>query len=166
MRKFSFGKRERLAKRPQFEQVLNQGQKHRTGTFYTIFFLPNGLDRKRLGIIASKKIGDAVARNLVKRTQLKEVMNQGQKHRTGTFCTVIFLPNGLDRKRLGIIASKKIGNAVARNLTKRKIREVFRHIKGRIEPAMDIVIVSGRELVSLPVSVIEKKIFQSLPVKR
>jgi len=114
MRKFSFGKRERLAKRPQFEQVMNQGQKHRTGTFFTIFFLPNGLDRKRLGIIASKKIGDAVARNLIKR----------------------------------------------------KIREAFRHIKGSIEPAMDIVIISGRDLVSLPVSVIEKKIFQSLPVKR
>ena len=114
MRKFSFGKRERLAKRPQFEQV----------------------------------------------------MNQGQKPRTENFCTVFFLPNGLDRKRLGIIASKKIGNAVARKLTKRKIREVFRHIKDRIEPAMDIVIVSGRDLVPLPVSVIERKIFQSLPVKR
>ena len=92
-------------------------------------------------------------------------MNQGQKHRTENFCTVFFLPNGLDRKRLGIIASKKIGNAVARNLVKRKIREVFRRTKGRIEPAMDIVIISGRDLVSLPVSVIEKKIFQSLPVK-
>ena len=115
MRKFSFGKRERLAKRPQFEQV-------------------NG--------------------------------TRAKNHRTGTFCTVFFLPNGLDRKRLGIIASKKIGGAVARNLTKRKIREVFRHIKGRIEPAMDIVIISGRDLVALPVSVIEKKIFQSLPVKK
>ena len=78
--------------------------------------------------------------------------------------SLYFLIGG-DRKRLGIIASKKIGNAVARNLTKRKIREVFRHIKGRIEPAMDIVIISGRDLASLPVSVIEKKIFQSLPVK-
>ena len=102
---------------------------------------------------------------LAKRTQFEQVMNQGQKYRTGTFCTVFFLPNGLDRKRLGIIASKKIGNAVARNVTKRKIREVFRHIKDRIEPAIDIVIISGRDLVSLPVSVIEKKIFQSLPVK-
>ena len=92
-------------------------------------------------------------------------MNQGQKHRTENFCTVFFLPNGLDRKRLGIIASKKIGDAVTRNLVKRKIREVFRRTKGRIEPAMDIVIISGRDLVSLPVSVIEKKIFQSLPVK-
>ena len=114
MRKFSLGKRERLAKRPQFEQV----------------------------------------------------MNQGQKYRTGPFCTVFFLPNGLDRKRLGVIASKKIGNAVVRNLIKRKIREVFRHIKVRIEPAVDIVIISGKDLVSLPVSAIEKKIFQSLPVKR
>ena len=103
---------------------------------------------------------------LAKRPQLEQVMNQGQKHCTGTFCTIFFLPNRLDRKRLGIIASKKIGNAVVRNLAKRKIREVFRRIKGRIEPAMDIVIVSGKSLVSLPVSVIERKIFQSLPIKR
>ena len=93
-------------------------------------------------------------------------MDRGQRRRVDTFFTVFFLPNGLNRKRLGIIASKKIGNAVLRNLAKRKIREVFRHIKDRIEPAMDIVIVSGRDLVSLPVSVIERKFFQSLPVKR
>ena len=71
-----------------------------------------------------------------------------------------------DDWRVGLTASKKIGNAVVRNLAKRKIREVFRHIKDRIEPAMDIVIVSGGNLVSLPVSVIERKVFQSLPIKR
>ena len=114
MSKFSFGKRERLAKRPQFEKV----------------------------------------------------MDQGQKRKIENVCTLFFLPNDLNKKRLGIIASKKIGNAVVRNLVKRKIREVFRHIKDRIEPAMDIVIISGRDLISLPVSVLEKKIFQSLPVKR
>jgi ribonuclease P protein component len=104
--------------------------------------------------------------HLTKRPQFEQVMDQGQRHRIENFCTVFLLPNGLDRKRLGIIASKKIGNAVVRNLAKRKIREVFRHIKGQIEPAMDIVIVSGRNLIFLPVSVIERKIFQSLPVKR
>ena len=114
MRKFSFGKRERLLKRPQFESVISRGQ----------------------------------------------------KRRVEAFCTVFFLPNSLNRKRLGIIASKKMGNAVVRNLIKRKIREVFRHIKDRIEPAMDIVVVSGKDLASLPVSTIEKKIFQSLPIKR
>ncbi len=114
MRKFSFGKRERLLKRPQFESVISRGQ----------------------------------------------------KRRVEAFCTVFFLPNSLNRKRLGIIASKKMGNAVVRNLIKRKIREVFRHIKDRIEPAMDIVVVSGKDLASLPVSTIEKKIFQSLPIRR
>jgi ribonuclease P protein component len=114
MSKFSFGKRERLAKRPQFEKV----------------------------------------------------MGQGQKQKIENVCTLFFLPNDLNKKRLGIIASKKIGNSVVRNLAKRKIREVFRHIKNRIEPTMDIVIISGRDLISLPVSVLEKKIFQSLPVKR
>ena len=104
--------------------------------------------------------------HLTKRPQFEQVMDQGQRHRIENFCTVFFLPNGLDRKRLGVIASKKIGNAVVRNLAKRKIREVFRNIKGQIEPAMDIVIVSGRNLIAFPVSVIERKIFQSLPVKR
>ena len=99
---------------------------------------------------------------LAKRSQFEQVMNQGQKRRIGTFCTIFFLPNDLNRKRLGIITSKKIGNAVIRNLAKRKIREAFRHIKNRIEPAMDIVVVSGRDLFPLPVSVIEKKIFTSL----
>ena len=113
MSEFSFGKRERLAKRPQFEHT----------------------------------------------------MNRGHKHRIETFCTVFFLPNGLDRKRLGVIVSKKIGNAVARNQAKRKIREIFRQIKNRIEPAMDVVVVSGKGLVPLSCSVLETKIFKSFPVK-
>ncbi len=104
--------------------------------------------------------------HLTKRPQFEQVMDQGKRYRIENFCTVFFLPNGLDRQRLGVIASKKIGNAVGRNLAKRHIREVFRNIKGKIEPAMDIVIVSGRNLITLPVSIIERKIFQSLPVKR
>ncbi len=103
---------------------------------------------------------------LAKRHQFEKVMDQGQKRKIENFCTLFFLPNDLNKKRLGIIASKKVGNAVVRNLAKRKIREVFRQIKDRIEPTMDIVVISGRDLIFLPVSVLEKKIFQSLPVKR
>ena len=103
---------------------------------------------------------------LAKRLQFEKVMDQGQKRKIENFCTLFFLPNDLNKKRLGIIASKKVGNAVVRNLAKRKIREVFRQIKDRIEPTMDIVVISGRDLIFLPVSVLEKKIFQSLPVKR
>ena len=103
---------------------------------------------------------------LAKRPQFEQVMNRGHKHKIETFCTVFFLPNNLGRKRLGIVTSKKIGNAVVRNQAKRKIREIFRHIKNRIEPAMDVVVVSGRDLLSLPGSVLERKISKSFPVKR
>ena len=83
MSEFSFGKRERLAKRPQFEHVMNRGRKRRIETYCTVFFLPNGLDRKRLGIIASKKIGNAVVRNQAKR-KIREVFRHIKKtHRTG-----------------------------------------------------------------------------------
>jgi len=103
---------------------------------------------------------------LAKRPQFEHVMNRGHKHRIETFCTIFFLLNGLGRKRLGIIASKKVGSAVVRNRAKRKIREIFRHIKSQIEPAMDIVVIAGKDLTSLPGSVLTKKITESLPVKR
>lgn len=99
---------------------------------------------------------------LTQRPQFQQVMNRGEKRRIDRICTVFFLPNELGRKRLGIIASKKIGNAVARNRAKRKIREVFRALKGSIGPAVDIVVISGKDLVPLPFSVLEKKMSKVL----
>ena len=113
-----------------------------------------------------RKLSFGKREHLTRRPQFERVMDQGQRYRIETFCTIFFLPNGLDRKRLGVIASKKIGNAVVRNLAKRKIREAFRHIKNRIVPSMDVVVISGRDLVSLPSSVLERKLLTSFPVKR
>jgi ribonuclease P protein component len=93
-------------------------------------------------------------------------MEEGKKKRVERLCTIFFVPNELDRKRLGIIASKKIGNAVARNRAKRRIREVFRKLKHRMEPALDIVIISGKDMVTLPYRVIEKKLSNALLAER
>ena len=103
---------------------------------------------------------------LVKRPQFQKVMEEGKKKRVERLCTIFFVPNELDRKRLGIIASKKIGNAVARNRAKRRIREVFRKLKHRMEPALDIVIISGKDMVTLPHRVIEKKLSNALLAER
>ena len=103
---------------------------------------------------------------LAKRPQFQKVMEKGKKKRVERLCTIFSIPNELDRKRLGIIASKKIGNAVARNRAKRRIREVFRKLKHRMEPALDIVIISGKDMVTLPYRVIEKKLSNALLAER
>jgi len=99
---------------------------------------------------------------LAKRPEFERVIDKGEKKRVGRLCIIFSLPNELGRKRLGIITSKKIGNAVARNRAKRKIREIFRQIKHRIEPALDIVIISGKDVVELPYRVIEKELSNAL----
>jgi ribonuclease P protein component len=99
---------------------------------------------------------------LTKRPEFQKVLTEGKKMRIAKLCTVFLIPNGLNRKRLGIIASKKVGNAVARNRVKRAIRETFRQIKHRMSPAVDIVIISGKEMVSESYKVIDEKLSNAL----
>ena len=47
--------------------------------------------------------------------------------------------NNLNRTRLGIVVSRRIGNACARNRIKRRLREFFRLHRDIIPPASDLV---------------------------
>ena len=49
-------------------------------------------------------------------------------------------PNGLDRPRLGLSIGKRVGNAVARNRVKRRIREAFRLLKPTLPAGLDLVV--------------------------
>lgn len=48
--------------------------------------------------------------------------------------------NGLKHSRLGISISRRVGNAVVRNLWKRRIREAFRLQQDRIPLGLDLVV--------------------------
>jgi ribonuclease P protein component len=63
------------------------------------------------------------------------------RRRHGSLAIVYFVPNQLGHPRLGITASRKVGNAVVRHLIKRRIKEVYRRWQDRGKlPALDLVI--------------------------
>jgi len=73
------------------------------------------------------------------RRQFVEVYSKG--HRVGSSSFNVFgLVNGLGYCRLGLAVSRKVGGAVRRNRVKRRLRELFRRNRSRLEPPMDLVI--------------------------
>ncbi len=81
------------------------------------------------------------ARRVTRRADYQRVL--GEAPRThGRFFTLAVAPNQLGRVRLGMVASRKLGNAVKRNLAKRLIREIFRRSdRAASEAALDVVVI-------------------------
>jgi ribonuclease P protein component len=74
----------------------------------------------------------------------------------GRFFIVLVAPNDKGILRLGIVASRKLGDAVRRNRAKRLIRQVFRQtppLPGR--KGVDVVVIPRRELFDAAYSILE-----------
>jgi ribonuclease P protein component len=64
----------------------------------------------------------------------------------------------LDIRRLGIITPKRVGIAVVRNRTKRRLREIFRTNKHLLEPGLDLIFISKPETALLNYKKLESTI--------
>lgn len=63
---FRFTKAERLTLKKEFERVFHDGKIFKNDTV-VLYVIPNGLHHSRLGLVVSKKVGNAVRRNRAKR---------------------------------------------------------------------------------------------------
>ena len=74
------------------------------------------------------------------------------------------LRNQLDpaQNRYAFIAGKRVGNAVARNRTKRLCREVIRKLHPRLTPGYDLVVIVRGEAAELPSYEMSRAILERL----
>jgi len=75
---------------------------------------------------------------------------------SGKYMIVFVIRNLLSHNRFGIVTSKKVGNAVTRNRTKRRIREVIRKNMDLLPSGYDIVIVARFNTKEANFALIEK----------
>ena len=86
------------------------------------------------------------------RAEFQEIYRKGARVH-GRYSTVFVLANQLPIGRLGIAATKKLGDAVERNRAKRLIREVFR--RNKVAPGFDVVVIPKRELLETSLTALE-----------
>ncbi len=84
---FRFPRTDRLTSRRQFTTVYDQGWRVR-GSFVTIFALENHLGHCRVGLTVTRKLGNAVVRNRIKRI-LREIFRVNRLSSTGSLDLVV-----------------------------------------------------------------------------
>jgi len=96
-------------------------------------------------------------------SDFRRLYNRG-KAVTDPALVVYYSKNRAGICRIGITTSKKIGNAVERNRSRRVIREAFRKVCPALNPCYDIVVVARSKtkyLKSTYVEEVMKRIFEN-----
>ena len=107
----SLKKREILSKRIDFRNIFTHGSVI-TNPYLKIHFLSNNLNLNRIAVVVSKKRGNAVERNRIKR-KIREFYRLN-KDKFLKFYDIIFIPNGswhyFNYKNIERIINKAIEN--------------------------------------------------------
>ena len=77
-----------------------------------------------------------------KRFEHRAAQERGRRVQTPHFVLIVLARDGQGPSRLGITVTKKIGTAVARNRTKRVLREVFRQHRALFPAGADVVAIA------------------------
>ena len=67
------------------------------------------------------------------------------------------LQNSKSGTRVGLITSRRIGNAVKRNKTRRRLREYVRHVLPRIKPGVWLVVIARKNAAAAEFKTMERE---------
>ncbi len=89
------------------------------------------------------------------------VYKQG-KSRGGRFAVIIYKRNGLKYTRTAFVSSKKVGNSVERNRSRRLMRAAYKALEPNIRSGYDIIFVARNSIVGCMEPEVEKQLRKSL----
>ncbi|WP_038055096.1 ribonuclease P protein component [Thermodesulfobacterium hydrogeniphilum] len=109
-----------------------------------------------------KKEGLSKKERIRKNKEFAKVFKEGKKLWINSILLIIYTPNDLGYRRLGIVVSKKIKKATQRNKVKRWIRELFRRNKDWFPESCDVIIIPHPNLINLSYKELLEKVKREL----
>ncbi|MFF2483599.1 ribonuclease P protein component [Paenibacillus sp. NPDC058071] len=96
------------------------------------------------------------------RSDFNRVYRRGKSFANGQFVVYWSKQPVAEPFRLGISASKKVGNAVVRNRMRRVIKEIVRLNEGKIVPHIDFILIVRKPAVEMKYKQLEKSVMHVL----
>lgn len=109
----------RITDSPEFDRVYRQGTAYR-GKLFSVHAFPNDLGNPRLGLSVSKKVGNAVVRNKVRR-RMKEIFHANMEYMEG-------LPSGLDL----VVSARPVSSGASFQELEREFSVALKKLEGRV----------------------------------
>jgi ribonuclease P protein component len=103
--------------------------------------------------------GLARSQRLTRSVDFQAAFESGRKA-VGKRMALHLLPRPEGCLRLGVVSSRKIGSAVARNRARRLLREAFRRNRHRMRGAVDVVLVARPALLAAAWNEIEDELVE------
>ncbi|MBQ6150646.1 MAG: ribonuclease P protein component [Mogibacterium sp.] len=98
---------------------------------------------------------------LRKQSDFARVYKQG-KSKGGRFAVILYRRNGLKYTRTAFVSSKKVGNSVERNRSRRLMKAAYRAVKTNVKSGYDIIFVARNAIIGCKEPEVEKQLKKSL----
>ena len=77
---------------------------------------------------------------VLKRVDFERAVQKGKRYRNRYFSIAVYNRDDRQPARIGLSATRKLGNAVIRNRAKRRARDIFRNHREWISDGIDLVV--------------------------